>query len=398
MTRQKYDVVVIGAGVLGASSAFHLAERGLRVAVVEARTGYAEGSTGLSLASVRAQWADPLNIELSWRSIQRWRDFEKTYGFDVGYLPNGYLLLFPEDTWARQLEAVETQRSFGVPVEVLTPEEAQAISSFESGGIAGATWCPTDGQLDPHGATGALLELAKRRAAKVIYRFPVDRIEAQPDGSWLVGAADRAVSGEYVVNTAGGWAGEVGALAGFELPVVPVRHNVYATAAGTVDKLVPLTIDCGRSLWVRSEGSRLLFGAPRPDEPGGFNTQLDWEWLEGVMTLAADRFPFLLDLPLDRSASWAGPYENTPDHDAILGPEPSAPTWINLCGLSGHGIMQAPELGRVVAEQVADGAITSYDATRLSVERFRDGGGRDTSGAESAPIVATPGRVTGIRT
>lgn len=368
---EKYDVVVAGAGIVGASCAFHLAERGLKVAVVEARGGHAEGSTGLSFASVRAQWADPLNIEISWRSIQRWRDFEETYGLDIGYQPNGYLLLFPESAWEHQLEAVERQRSYGVPVEVLSLPEAQKISRFDATGLGGATWGPADGQIDPHGATSAFLTLAKQRGARVHFRFPVDRIEAQTDGSWLVGAGDRALAGQHLVNAAGGWGKEVAALAGFDVPVVHSRRNIFATAEGVAHKYIPMTVDFGTGVYLRSEGSRILFGGTNPDEPEGYNTKVDWDWLEGLIELGSKRFPWLTEVPLDRSASWAGTYENTPDHDAIIGPEPAAPTWINVCGLSGHGLMQAPEIGLLIAEQIKDGVMTSYDTTRLSPERFR---------------------------
>lgn len=369
-----YDVVVVGAGVVGASCAFHLAQRGLSVAVVEARAGHAEGSTGLSFASVRAQWADRLNIEMSWRSIQRWRDFEGTYGLDVGYRPNGYLLLFPHAVWDRQLEAVELQRSYGVPVEVLSLAQAQTITPFDPTGLGGATWGPADGQIDPHGATGAFLALARRHASTVLFHFPVDRVEAQPDGSWLVGSRENSVVGGHLVNAAGGWGGELAALAGFDVPVVHSRRNIYATAQGVAQKYQPMTVDFGTGVYLRSEGSRILFGGTNPAEPDGFATELDWGWMEGLIKLGSTRFPWLADVPLDRSASWAGTYENTPDHDAIIGPEPAAPTWIHACGLSGHGLMQAPEIGRLVAEQVTDGAMTSYDMSRLSVERFRNAG------------------------
>src|SRR5262245_60559044 len=114
-----YDVVVVGAGVIGASSAYQLSRRGLKVAIVEALGGPAEGSTGLCFASVRAQWADSPNIELAWRSIQAYRDFEKDHGIDVGYRANGYLFLVPEEKWEAQLKAVALQREHGVPVDVL---------------------------------------------------------------------------------------------------------------------------------------------------------------------------------------------------------------------------------------------------------------------------------------
>ncbi|WP_449279036.1 NAD(P)/FAD-dependent oxidoreductase [Leucobacter sp. GX24907] len=372
-----YDVVVVGAGVIGASVAFHLAERGKRVIVVEARPGHGEGSTGLSFASVRAQWADRFNARISWESIQRWRSFEQVYGIDVGYQPNGYLLLFPEAQWASHQPVIEMQQSLGIPVEALTPEEAQSRTSFETDGIGGASWGAADGQVDPHGANGAFLDLARARGAEVLFNFAVDRIEAHDDGSWTASAGKRSVRAQHLVNAAGGWAGEVGALAGFEVPIVHSRRNVFSTAEGSSDRYVPMTIDLGSGVFLRSEGSRVIFGATNPDEPNGYNTQLDWEWVEGVLMLGYERFPWLAEMPLDRNSSWAGTYENTPDHHAIIGAIAEAPTWVNAAGFSGHGMMQAPEVGRIVAETIIDGASRDYDISSLSLDRFRGGRGPD---------------------
>jgi len=110
------DVIVVGAGVVGAGCAYHLARAGLQVTVVESFDGPAQGSTGRSFASIRAQWADPLNIELSWRSICQFRSFVSDHGIDVGYRPSGYLLLVPDAAWEAQLTAVDLQREHGVPV------------------------------------------------------------------------------------------------------------------------------------------------------------------------------------------------------------------------------------------------------------------------------------------
>jgi sarcosine oxidase subunit beta len=364
------DVVVIGAGIVGASCAHHLSAVGHSVSVLEARSGYAEGSTGRSFASVRSQWADDLSITLSWNSVQAYRSFEERHGIDIGYRPTGYLLLFGEDVWSRQLAAVDLQRAHGVPVEVLDVTRAQAVTPFEAAGIAGATWGPADGRIDPHIATGAFLELARARGASVHLRSPVTGIRTLDDGTWEVSTPTRTVRAQHVVNAAGGWSGETAALAGLSVPVVHSKRNVYATASGAVDRDIPLTCDMGTGVYLRSEGDRVLFGATRPGQADGYDTQVDWDWLEGLLGIASERFPWLADLPLDTRACWAGTYENTPDRMPLLGPEPSAPGWIHASGFSGHGVMQAPEVGRLVAEQVTTGAITSVDVTCMGAERF----------------------------
>ncbi len=184
----------------------------------------------------------------------------------------------------------------------------------------------------------------------------------------------------FVVNAAGGWAGQVAALAGLAVPVVHSRRNIYATAPGALPAPLPMTIDLGTGVYVRSEGPRLLFGAARPDQPDGYDVSVDWPWMEQSLALAVARFPWLADLPLDRTGCWAGTYENSPDHHGILGPDPAAPTWVNACGFSGHGLMQAPEIGRLVAEQVTRGAITSLDVSALRPDRFTAAASQDRLG------------------
>jgi glycine/D-amino acid oxidase-like deaminating enzyme len=363
------DALVIGAGAVGASCAFHLARAGLRTVVVDQFGGPAEGSTGRCFASVRGQWADDLNIELSWRSIQAFRSFPDEHGIDVGYAARGYLFAVPHEAWPTHLAAVQRQRAHGVPVEVLDIARATEITPFEPAGIAGATWGPADGVVDPHGLTVAYLELARAHGAEARFRHAVTSLDQVASG-WVVRAGPEEFAAGLVVNAAGGWAGQVAALAGLDVPVVHSRRNIYASAPGALDRALPMTIDLASGVYVRTEGDRLLFGGPASPSSAGYSTEVDWAWMEEVLDLGTPRFPWLADLPLDRAASWAGTYEMSPDSQGILGPHPDAPAWFNACGFSGHGFMQAPEIGRLVAEEVVTGHISSVDMTPLRIQRF----------------------------
>jgi sarcosine oxidase subunit beta len=160
-----------------------------------------------------------------------------------------------------------------------------------------------------------------------------------------------------------------------DVPVGHSRRNVYATAAGSCTRPVPLTIDVATGVAVRSEGDRLLFyGSHRPDQADGYDIAVDLDWMQTVLETSVERFPYLADMPIDTRAAWAGTYDLCPDHTAIVGADPAHATWVNACGFSGHGVMQAPEVGRIVAEQVQLGRIESVDASSLSLSRFdRDG-------------------------
>ncbi len=366
---QTADVVIIGAGIIGASCAFHLAERGARVAVLEMQSAPAMGSTGKSAAGVRVQFTEEVNVRLSWESIQTYREFPARFGDDVGYRPIGYLLLVPPEQWADHLKSVALQHRLGAPVTVLSPQEAQRLVPFEGAGLAGATHGPADGIVDPHSATLAYLRLAREREVGIHLNAPVTGIRR--DGTaWQVETPQGTFTAAYLLNATGPWAGEVARLAGMEVPVQPVRRLIYVTAPLPMPHAYPLTIDLMSGFYLRSEGQRVLFGRSNPDEPPGFRAGMDWEWFEQTLAVGMERFPWLGETSLDAQACWWGYYEVTPDDNPILGRMPEVETWVNAAGFSGHGVQQAPAVGRVIAEEIVDGRARSIDIDPLRIERF----------------------------
>lgn len=369
------DVVVIGAGIVGASCAHHLTALGADVMLLEKADAPAEGSTGRSAAGVRVQFTQTTNIRLSLSSIEDFEQFEARFGIDSGYRPIGYLLLVPDDQWDDHLAGVERQRAEGAPVEVLTVDQVRSrFAEVVPDGLAGATFGPRDGIIDPHSVTLGYLEAARARGARLHLRSGVTAITRR-EGRWVVttDGDETTVEAETIVNAAGCWAGEVAALAGFEVPVAPVRRSVYATAAVPGRSALPLTVDLSSGVWFRPEGDRLIFGRSNLDEPTGFTEGVDWQALEPTLQLAAERHPWFMGESLDRKASWFGYYEETPDHNPILGRHPDEPNWVNACGFSGHGVQQAPAVGRVIAEEVTLGRAQHLDVDALRLERFRDG-------------------------
>jgi sarcosine oxidase subunit beta len=366
------DVAVIGAGIVGASCAFQLAERGLKVVVLEQAEAPATGATGRSVAGVRVQFTTEVNIRMSWLSIQTYRDFEQIYGEDVGYRPIGYLLLVPPDRWDVHLEGVALQKKVGVPVEVVELDDARRRIAFETGGLAGATFGPADGVVDPHMATHAWVSLGRARGVGYRLDAPVHDIVRRGE-TWELRAGSETLSAGHVRCAAGAWSGRVAALAGLELPVRPLRRNVFLTSPLDEPHRYPLTIDMGSKFYVRSEGSRVMFGMAKPDEEYGFIDGLDEQWLWESLVIGARRFPWLSDLGIDLRASWWGYYAVTPDNNPIIGRHPEARSWVDATGFSGHGVQQAPITGTLVAEIVCDGGAHALDTTAFRHDRF-DGG------------------------
>lgn len=364
----RYDVLVIGAGIVGAACAYRLAERGLKVGVLEQAAAPAMGSTGKSAAGVRVQFTESTNILLSWYSIQEYRQMP-----EAAYRPIGYLFLVPDSQWEQHLVGVELQRRLGVPVEVRDLEAAQEWFDFVPVAeglepILGATYGPCDGIVDPHGICMEYLRRARQFGAEV--HTQSEFLAAEPKASgWQVQTSRGHFQAAILLNAAGAWAGEVGRRSAVSIPVQPARRMVFCTAPIPYPSWHPLTIDLSSGFWFRPEHDRLILGRSNPADVG-FNEGMDWSWLEPTLEVGIPRFPWLELFQLDQKASWWGYYEVTPDHNPILGHMPGVEGWVNACGFSGHGVQQAAAVGRLIAEEVVDGRAHSLNIDSLRYERF----------------------------
>lgn len=368
-----HDVIVVGCGIVGASCAWHLAGKGLRVLVLEAEPAPAMGSTGKSAAGVRVQFTSEANIRLSMYSLPVYREFRERFGVDVGYRDIGYLLLVPAERWETHLASVALQRSLGAPVDILAPEEAQRFLPFSTHGLAGATRGPWDGVIDPHRATLAWVSMGRELGVEYRFRSPVRDIRATASG-WRVSGEGLRMVAPVLVNAAGAWAGQVASLAGLRVPVVPKRVQIFLSAPLSDPRTYPLTIDTGSGVYLRSEGNRILFGLDDLQQPPGFVEGMDWDWMEHVLRTGVERFPWWEELGVDRKGSWWGYYEMTPDHSPVIGAHPGAPGWVDACGFSGHGVMHAPATGLAVSEIVAHGAARTVPVEAFGHRRFTAGG------------------------
>ena len=215
-----------------------MALRGLGVTVLEREASPALGSTGRSAAGVRVQFTTRPNIELSMHSLPVYRNFRERHGFEVGYRDIGYLLLVPPDRWEQHLRAVALQHSLGAPVDILTPDLARRYLPFATDGLAGATYGPWDGVIDPHMATHAWVAMG--RAAGVDYRFSAAVTALRPDGGgWRVDTATESFACGHVINAAGAWSGATARLAGLRVPVRPKRIQIFLSGPSQTSASTP---------------------------------------------------------------------------------------------------------------------------------------------------------------
>ena len=373
MPRDSASVVIVGAGIVGTSVAYHLAARGCTdVIILEKASTEVTGSTARSAAGVRHQFAHEVNIRLSLYSIERLKHFHEEVGGEAGLKQIGYLLLVSEPgRWERYRANVALQNSLGVPSRAISPAEVRDLVPFTgTDGLLGATYCAEDGHCDPHGIATGYLAAARRLGVELRRSTPAIGIRRAGGRVKAVETPQGSIRCETVVNAAGPWAGQVGSLAGLHIPVLPYRRCIYMTEPMPLLPRFPFTIDTDSGFYMRREGDKLLIGVTNEEEPPGENLAVDWEWLEIVLERGAARFPILENTGIVRRNCWAGLYENTPDRMPILGRHPELPNYIDASGFSGHGVMHSPATGMLIAEEVLDGSAHTIDIDPLRVSRF----------------------------
>jgi sarcosine oxidase, subunit beta len=372
------DVVIIGGGIVGASIAFHLTDAGCRnVLVLEREAHQGKGSTGKSMGGVRAQFATPVNIEMSLYSIDFFARFDEITGYPADYRPHGYLFLATSERHLDYLKANrERQMALGLRgVELVSREEiGQMVPQLRGDDIRGGTFCPTDGFVDPHSVMMGFMLRARERGARLWLNASVTGIEVERGEVTGVITSRGRVETRAVVNAAGAWAAEVARLAGYELPVRPLRRQLVPTEP--FDKLparFPMVIDMSTGFHFRREGQRILLAWNDPEETVGFKTEFDPSFIEKILTRAAARVPVLAEAEVNPRRAWAGLYEMTPDHHAIIGAQPGVRGLFLANGFSGHGVMHSPATGRLVSELILYGETRLLDARPLRPERFDEG-------------------------
>ncbi|RWN31079.1 MAG: FAD-binding oxidoreductase [Mesorhizobium sp.] len=378
----RYDIVIIGGAIVGSSVAYYLREQGFSgtIALVERDPQFAHAATTLSMASIRQQFSIPENIRLSQFTLKLFRRLKEEFGddADIGFREGGYLILAGEDGLPILKSNHEAQMAEGADIVL---EDADQLTRrfpwLSTEGIsAGAYGRTGEGWFDAH----AMLTLFR----KALRQKKVDFIAADVTGIARDGNRVTEVSlgnGEtleagIVVNAAGPNAGKVAAMAGLELPVEPRKRNVFVFEAREKYADMPLLVDPS-GIYVRPEGSVYLTGGAEPEEgdrapdPGDF--EVNWPLFEEVIwPVLATRIPAFEAIKPTRA--WAGHYDyNTLDQNAVIGPHPQVGNFIFANGFSGHGLQQAPAVGKALAELIVHGGYRTVDCSAFGYGRVAEG-------------------------
>lgn len=368
--KRQAEVVVIGGGVIGTSIAYHLARAGVRDVILVERDELAAGSTSKAAGGVRAQFSDGLNVQLGARSLEAFARFEEDTGYDIGLHRVGYLFLLstPEDVASFE-EGVRLQNSLNVPSHMIDPAEARRLSPLIStDGLLAAAYSPDDGHCTPEAVVHGYASAARAHGATILRHTDVTGIETHGDTITAVVTTLGRIDTRTVICAAGAWSKAIGAMAGVDLPVQPLRRQIAVTEPVTgLPPNLPMTIDFTTSLYFHTEGPGLLVGMSDPDERPGFATDTHDRWIPRLAEAMRRRAPDLLDLR--RTGGWAGLYENTPDHNALIGEATSVSRFLYATGFSGHGFLQGPAVGEVVRDLYL-GHVPFVDVSPLSAGRF----------------------------
>ncbi len=375
---QTAEVVIIGGGIVGSSIAWHLTEAGCRnVLVLERETHQGKGSTGKSMGGVRAQFSTPVNIQMSLYSIPFYDSFEARLGHPSGYRAQGYLFVATSEAHLAYLRAnYERQVAMGLKTARLlsAADITRMFPQLRSDDILGGSFCSTDGFVDPYSAMVGFMTRAAEQGARLLRDTEVTGITRNGDRVTGVETTRGPVSAGKVVNAAGPWAAQVARMAGVDLPVEPLRRMLVPTEPfDAFPRTAPMIIDMSNGFHFRPEGLGFLMAWNDPEETPGYKTSFDANFIEKVLTRAANRVPCFEEVAVNPKRAWAGLYEMTPDHHPILGAAPGAEGLFFANGFSGHGVMHAPATGKIVADLVLTGSTDLVDAKLLDLQRFAEG-------------------------
>ncbi|WP_421915482.1 NAD(P)/FAD-dependent oxidoreductase [Mesorhizobium sp.] len=378
----RYDIVIIGGAIVGSSVAYYLREEGFSgsIALIERDPQFAHAATTLSMASIRQQFSIPENIRLSQFTLKLFRRLKEEFGddADIGFREGGYLILAGENGLPILRANHDAQVAEGA--DIVLEDADQLVRRFPwlsaEGITAGAYGRSGEGWFDAH-AMLMLFRKALRGKNVDFITASVTGIERQGDRVTSVSLDNgEKLEAGIVINAAGPNAGKVAAFAGLPLPVEPRKRNVFVFEAREKYADMPLLVDPS-GIYLRPEGSVYLTGGGEPEDGDGpadpKDFDVDWPLFEEVIwPVLATRIPAFEAIKATRA--WAGHYDyNTLDQNAVVGPHPQVGNFIFANGFSGHGLQQAPAVGKALAELIMHGGYRTVDCSAFGYSRVAEG-------------------------
>jgi glycine/D-amino acid oxidase-like deaminating enzyme len=366
------EVVVVGGGIMGASIAFHLAEAGVTDVIVLERGTLGSGSSAKPLGGVRATFSDANNIELGLRSLHAYETFADRFGIDIGLRQVGYLFLCRSEAELAAVEAsVRLQNRLGYNSRMVTPAKAGEINPMlDPGPLLGASFSPRDGYAEPARVVEGYARAATQLGVRCCEHTEVLELATDATGAHQVRTQRGCLTAGAVIIAAGAWSTKLGAMLGVHLPVQAIRRQVgFTPQLDRPRPTVPFTLDLSTTLYFHNYRNGLLLGISNRDEDPGFCREFSYGWTRAFDAAAAVVAPSLVGQPL--VGGWAGLYENTPDHNAMIG-KAAVPGVLYATGFSGHGFLQGPAVGEIIRDLYLD-SDPFMDPTAFSADRFGTG-------------------------
>jgi sarcosine oxidase subunit beta len=368
------DIVIIGGGVMGASTAYHLALRGQHnIILLEKEEFFGQGATGRCAGGVRYQFGTEINVRLSLLSLPMLERFKDEIGQSIDYRKIGYLfLLTTPDEVSIFKQIVNMQNSLGARTQWFSGDDIRnLLPMMNLDDVLAGSFNPLDGLVDPNSVVMGYIGAAQHMGVKALTSSPVTGIQVHSGRIIAVETSGQTISTPIIVDATGPWAGATGQMVDLQVPVSPVRRQwLTTTAIPNLPQNFPFVIDFSKSLYFHPEGLGLLTGMSNPNEPPGIDQNVDPEWELIHMEAAVNRLPLLEHVGL--ASHLAGLYEVTPDAHPIFGKTPIEGYYL-VTGFSGHGFMHGPIAGKLMSEIILDGKAFTMDISMLDLTRFDEG-------------------------
>jgi sarcosine oxidase subunit beta len=365
------EIAIVGGGVMGLAIAYYLARLGLDDVVVLERGYLAEGASGRNGGGVRQQWSTEINIRLMQESVDLCRRFAVDVGVNVWFRQGGYLFLARSAKEVARLERnIALQNRCGVATRMLEPSQAQDIvPELDLTGIVGASYNPTDGILFPWPFLWGYARQAAAHGVRIFTQTPVTQLSQASDG-YVLDTPRGTLRARRVINATGAWSPKLAKLIGVDVPTYPIRHEICSSEP-LKPFLRPMVSELSSGLYCsQSMRGEIVGGVTVPGHGSTYAMGSTLEFLATYSRRLVRLMPILGDIKILRQ--WAGPYDQSPDGNPIVGAAPGHPDFFLACGFVGHGFMMAPIVGKLYAEWLTGG--TKHEIfERYTLARFADG-------------------------